>query len=163
VGAAAEAAVQAQRSAGEVLEPDEELCADDTRSAVEKPYIASMGIYVMTATALKELLEEHMPDANDFGNEVIPGARKLGYPVQVMMGTPGGGGSLQHNRALQQKQVCCAHSARALQQKQVCCAHSARALQQKQVCCTSECLSADTTATYRVCVCWPAQHTKQPD
>lgn len=32
-----------------------------------------MGIYVMRAEALKELLEQHMPDANDFGNEVIPG------------------------------------------------------------------------------------------
>lgn len=52
-------------------------------SAAEKPYIASMGIYVTKASALKELLEQHMPDANDFGNEVIPGARKMGYPVQV--------------------------------------------------------------------------------
>lgn len=52
-------------------------------SAAEKPYIASMGIYVTKASALKELLEQHMPDANDFGNEVIPGANKLGYPVQV--------------------------------------------------------------------------------
>lgn len=42
-----------------------------------------MGIYVMKASALKELLEQHMPDANDFGNEVIPGAREMGYPVQV--------------------------------------------------------------------------------
>jgi hypothetical protein len=42
-----------------------------------------MGIYVTKASALKELLEQHMPDANDFGNEVIPGARKMGYPVQV--------------------------------------------------------------------------------
>lgn len=39
-------------------------------SALEKPYIASMGIYVMTATALKDMLETHMPEANDFGNEV---------------------------------------------------------------------------------------------
>jgi glucose-1-phosphate adenylyltransferase len=52
-------------------------------SAAEKPYIASMGIYVMTANVLKELLESHMPTANDFGNEVIPEARKMGYPVQV--------------------------------------------------------------------------------
>lgn len=52
-------------------------------SAKAKPYIASMGIYVMKANALKELLEQHMPDANDFGNEVIPGARKMGYGVQV--------------------------------------------------------------------------------
>jgi hypothetical protein len=42
-----------------------------------------MGIYVMTANVLKELLENHMPTANDFGNEVIPEARKMGYPVQV--------------------------------------------------------------------------------
>ena len=39
-------------------------------SAAAKPYIASMGIYVTKASALKELLEVHMPDANDFGNEV---------------------------------------------------------------------------------------------
>jgi hypothetical protein len=42
-----------------------------------------MGIYVITAKSLKEMLEQHMPDANDFGNEVIPAARKMGYPVQV--------------------------------------------------------------------------------
>lgn len=29
-----------------------------------------MGIYVTKASALKEMLEVHMPDANDFGNEV---------------------------------------------------------------------------------------------
>lgn len=52
-------------------------------SAAAKPYIASMGIYVTKASALKELLEKHIPDANDFGNEVIPEANKLGYPVQV--------------------------------------------------------------------------------
>lgn len=51
--------------------------------AAEKPYIASMGIYVTKASALKELLEKRMPDANDFGNEVIPEARKMGFPVQV--------------------------------------------------------------------------------
>jgi glucose-1-phosphate adenylyltransferase len=48
-----------------------------------------MGIYVTKASALKELLEQHMPDANDFGNEVIPGARKMGYPVQVCARAPG--------------------------------------------------------------------------
>lgn len=64
-------------------------------SAAEKPYIASMGIYVMTANVLKELLENHMPDANDFGNEVIPEARKMGYPVQVRAAGAGReGGSL---------------------------------------------------------------------
>ncbi len=52
-------------------------------SAKEQPFIASMGIYVMKASALKELLESHMPEANDFGNEVIPQARAMGYPVQA--------------------------------------------------------------------------------
>lgn len=42
-----------------------------------------MGIYVMKAAALKEMLEAHMPDANDFGNEIIPGARAMGYKVQA--------------------------------------------------------------------------------
>ena len=42
-----------------------------------------MGIYVTKASALKELLEVHMPGANDFGNEVIPGAREMGYHIQA--------------------------------------------------------------------------------
>lgn len=55
----------------------------DPQTAAAKPYIASMGIYVTKASALKEMLEVHMPDANDFGNEIIPGARKMGYKVQA--------------------------------------------------------------------------------
>lgn len=53
------------------------------RSAAEKPYIASMGIYVMSASALKDLLVNRMPEANDFGNEVIPGAKAAGFKVQA--------------------------------------------------------------------------------
>ncbi len=34
-----------------------------------------MGIYVMSARALKELLDTKMPSANDFGNEVGRGRR----------------------------------------------------------------------------------------
>lgn len=52
-------------------------------SASSKPYIASMGIYVMKAKALKELLLNRFPDANDFGNEVIPGAKDAGLNVQA--------------------------------------------------------------------------------
>jgi glucose-1-phosphate adenylyltransferase len=55
----------------------------DPATAASKPYIASMGIYVTKAAALKEMLEKHMPDANDFGNEIIPGARALGYKIQA--------------------------------------------------------------------------------
>ncbi len=42
-----------------------------------------MGIYVMSARALKELLLNKFPDANDFGNEVIPGAKDAGMKVQA--------------------------------------------------------------------------------
>jgi glucose-1-phosphate adenylyltransferase len=42
-----------------------------------------MGIYVMQAKALKELLMNTFPNANDFGNEVIPGAREIGMKVQA--------------------------------------------------------------------------------
>lgn len=52
-------------------------------SAKAKPFIASMGIYVMKADALRDLLLNKMPDANDFGNEIIPGARAAGMKVQT--------------------------------------------------------------------------------
>lgn len=42
-----------------------------------------MGIYVMQAKALKDLLLNRMPDANDFGNEIIPGAKEAGMKVQT--------------------------------------------------------------------------------
>jgi carbonic anhydrase/acetyltransferase-like protein (isoleucine patch superfamily) len=38
---------------------------------------------VINAAALKELLTDKMPTANDFGNEVIPGAKDAGYKVQA--------------------------------------------------------------------------------
>ena len=42
--------------------------------AVEKPYIASMGIYVFKKKVLLELLNKTYPRANDFGGEIIPSA-----------------------------------------------------------------------------------------
>lgn len=57
-----------------------------------------MGIYVAKASALKELLEVHMPEANDFGNEIIPGAREMGYPVQVSKMTRGQKGGMHTRR-----------------------------------------------------------------
>ena len=62
---------------------DTSVLGVDPATAKDKPFIASMGIYVMKASALKELLRDAMPDANDFGNEVIPGAKALGYKVQA--------------------------------------------------------------------------------
>ena len=47
------------------------------------PFIASMGIYVAKASVLKELLTRHFPTGHDFGSEIIPGAKDLGYRVQV--------------------------------------------------------------------------------
>ena len=52
-------------------------------SAKAKPYIASMGIYVISAHALKDLLINKMPKADDFGNEIIPGANAAGMHVQA--------------------------------------------------------------------------------
>lgn len=47
------------------------------------PHIASMGIYVVKADAMRKLLSESCPNANDFGSEVIPGAVEEGMRVQV--------------------------------------------------------------------------------
>ena len=46
-----------------------------------KPYIASMGIYVVRKEVMISLLRNDFPEANDFGGEVIPGATKIGLKV----------------------------------------------------------------------------------
>eukprot|EP00197_Chlamydomonas_leiostraca_P013005 CAMPEP_0202865908 /NCGR_PEP_ID=MMETSP1391-20130828/6669_1 /ASSEMBLY_ACC=CAM_ASM_000867 /TAXON_ID=1034604 /ORGANISM="Chlamydomonas leiostraca, Strain SAG 11-49" /LENGTH=514 /DNA_ID=CAMNT_0049545799 /DNA_START=33 /DNA_END=1577 /DNA_ORIENTATION=- len=52
--------------------------------AKEKPYIASMGIYVFKKDVLIKLLNESFAKANDFGGEIIPEAAKnhnvVAYP-----------------------------------------------------------------------------------
>lgn len=47
------------------------------------PYIASMGIYVVSKNVMLNLLREKFPAANDFGSEVIPGATSIGLRVCV--------------------------------------------------------------------------------
>lgn len=47
------------------------------------PYIASMGIYVVSKDVMLDLLREKFPGANDFGSEVIPGATSIGMRVCV--------------------------------------------------------------------------------
>ena len=47
------------------------------------PFIASMGIYVLKASAIKELLTKHFPTKHDFGSDIIPGAKDLGMKIQV--------------------------------------------------------------------------------
>ena len=53
------------------------------RRAKELPFIASMGIYVAKASAIKDLLTQHFPSQHDFGSDIIPGAKDLGFHVQV--------------------------------------------------------------------------------
>ncbi|PNG99241.1 Glucose-1-phosphate adenylyltransferase, partial [Tetrabaena socialis] len=52
--------------------------------SAEKPYIASMGIYVFKKSVLVKLLNETFAKANDFGGEIIPQAAKdhnvVAYP-----------------------------------------------------------------------------------
>ncbi|CAI5966033.1 unnamed protein product, partial [Closterium sp. NIES-65] len=55
----------------------------DPQEAAKRPFIASMGIYVISREALPRLLLEQFPDANDFGREVIPAACANGSKVQA--------------------------------------------------------------------------------
>ena len=55
----------------------------DAERAAAAPYIASMGIYVAKASAIRDLLSTHFPTANDFGSEVIPGAKDMGMHVHA--------------------------------------------------------------------------------
>ncbi len=54
----------------------------ESNLGVDKPYLASMGIYVFRASVLARVLEEN--DAEDFGKQIIPAAieryRVYGYP-----------------------------------------------------------------------------------
>lgn len=49
------------------------------------PYIASMGIYVVSKDVMINLLRDQFPGANDFGSEVIPGATNIGLRVHILM------------------------------------------------------------------------------
>lgn len=51
--------------------------------AAEKPYIASMGIYVFKRDVLIDLLKRHL-EQTDFGKEIIPGAAK-DYNIQAYL------------------------------------------------------------------------------
>lgn len=46
------------------------------------PYIASMGIYVVSKDVMLDLLRDKFPGSNDFGSEVIPGATSIGMRVR---------------------------------------------------------------------------------
>lgn len=55
----------------------------DPAAALEKPYIASMGIYVFKRQVLIDLLDKY-PDQTDFGKEIIPSAAE-NYNLQAYL------------------------------------------------------------------------------
>eukprot|EP00850_Spirogloea_muscicola_P012139 SM000077S21613 [mRNA] locus=s77:537426:540571:+ [translate_table: standard] len=57
----------------------------DEARAKDMPYIASMGIYVISKQAMLQMLAKDFPTANDFGSEVIPGACAKGAKVQAFL------------------------------------------------------------------------------
>eukprot|EP00191_Tetraselmis_sp_GSL018_P003032 CAMPEP_0177598000 /NCGR_PEP_ID=MMETSP0419_2-20121207/12059_1 /TAXON_ID=582737 /ORGANISM="Tetraselmis sp., Strain GSL018" /LENGTH=514 /DNA_ID=CAMNT_0019090303 /DNA_START=182 /DNA_END=1726 /DNA_ORIENTATION=+ len=77
----------AEKPKGEALQAmriDTTVLGLDAERAKEMPFLASMGIYVMKADLLKELLGK-TPDANDFGSEIIPYAKDAGAKVQAFL------------------------------------------------------------------------------
>ncbi|MCO5558065.1 hypothetical protein L7F22_011641 [Adiantum nelumboides] len=78
----------AEKPKGEYLKAmkvDTTILGLDEERATELPYIASMGIYVISRDAMIKLLRDDFPQANDFGSEVIPGATSLGMRVQAYL------------------------------------------------------------------------------
>ncbi|EFH40143.1 hypothetical protein ARALYDRAFT_494882 [Arabidopsis lyrata subsp. lyrata] len=78
----------AEKPKGEHLKAmkvDTTILGLDDKRAKEMPYIASMGIYVVSRDVMLELLRDKFPGANDFGSEVIPGATSLGLRVQAYL------------------------------------------------------------------------------
>ncbi|KAF9669670.1 hypothetical protein SADUNF_Sadunf14G0131500 [Salix dunnii] len=78
----------AEKPKGEALKAmkvDTTILGLDDERAKEMPYIASMGIYVVSKNVMLDLLKEKFPGANDFGSEVIPGATSIGMRVQAYL------------------------------------------------------------------------------
>lgn len=78
----------AEKPSGDALKAmavDTTVLGLDKERAKEMPYIASMGIYVFKAQAMLDLLTQHFPQANDFGSEIIPGAKDSGMHVQAYL------------------------------------------------------------------------------
>eukprot|EP00897_Mesotaenium_endlicherianum_P008193 jgi/Mesen1/7401/ME000388S06620 len=67
------------------MQVDTTVLGLDSERAKELPYIASMGIYVISKKAMVKFLRSDFPDANDFGSEVIPGATRQGATVQAYL------------------------------------------------------------------------------
>ena len=65
------------------MQVDTTVLGLDAEQAKQKPYIASMGIYVCKASALNDLLGKHFQSEHDFGSDIIPGAKDMGMRVQA--------------------------------------------------------------------------------
>eukprot|EP00239_Pterosperma_sp_CCMP1384_P007220 CAMPEP_0197848522 /NCGR_PEP_ID=MMETSP1438-20131217/8989_1 /TAXON_ID=1461541 /ORGANISM="Pterosperma sp., Strain CCMP1384" /LENGTH=502 /DNA_ID=CAMNT_0043460809 /DNA_START=81 /DNA_END=1589 /DNA_ORIENTATION=+ len=78
----------AEKPTGDALKAmavDTTVLGLSAEKAVEMPYIASMGIYVFKKDSMVQLLTKEFPSANDFGNEVIPGAKDIGMHLQAYL------------------------------------------------------------------------------
>ncbi|KAK9664116.1 hypothetical protein RND81_14G020300 [Saponaria officinalis] len=78
----------AEKPKGEQLKAmkvDTTILGLDDERAKEMPFIASMGIYVISKDVMLNLLRDKFPGANDFGSEVIPGATSIGLRVQAYL------------------------------------------------------------------------------
>jgi len=63
------------------LQVDTTTLGLEEERAKEMPYIASMGIYVISKDVMLHLLRQRFPQADDFGSQVIPGATNIGMRV----------------------------------------------------------------------------------
>eukprot|EP01025_Chloroclados_australasicus_P040827 TRINITY_DN428_c0_g3_i1.p1 TRINITY_DN428_c0_g3~~TRINITY_DN428_c0_g3_i1.p1 ORF type:complete len:244 (-),score=31.65 TRINITY_DN428_c0_g3_i1:341-1072(-) len=67
------------------MEVDTTVLGLEAEKAKKMPHIASMGIYVVKVEAMKKLLLDLYPEANDFGSGGIPGAVGQGMRVQAYL------------------------------------------------------------------------------
>ncbi len=71
-------------SALEAMAVDTQALGLSAQEAQERPFLASMGIYVFDRTVLFDLLAQH-PQATDFGKEIIPAALAAGQKLQSFL------------------------------------------------------------------------------
>jgi glucose-1-phosphate adenylyltransferase len=66
------------------MQVDTTVLGLSSQEAQQKPYIASMGIYVFKKQVLFDLLN-NMPNSTDFGKEIIPAAAEKNHNVQAYL------------------------------------------------------------------------------
>lgn len=66
------------------MQVDTTVLGLSSEEAQQKPYIASMGIYVFKKQVLFDLLN-NMPESTDFGKEIIPAAAQNNHNVQAFL------------------------------------------------------------------------------